>query len=85
MICHPGSIWGRLSNAGYKRQHEGTGESYNKRQCILVQCPVCDKPLQLTARSSQVHLCRMLGRDASSVTTFYKLNCGDCPVPDCLY
>ena len=48
-----------------------------------IRCVI--RPLQLTAGSSQVHLCRILGRDASSATTFYKLNCGDCPVPDCLY
>ena len=43
MICHPGAIRGRLSNDGYKRRHEGIGDSYNKRRCTEVQCPICQK------------------------------------------
>ena len=46
MICHQGAIRGRLSNDDYKRQHEGTGDSYNKQRCTGVQCPVCQKDLK---------------------------------------
>ena len=39
MSCHPGSIRGRCSIEGYKRRHEGTGETYSKRKGKRTVCP----------------------------------------------
>ena len=82
MVCHPGAIRGPLSNAGYKRQYEGTSESYNKLRCThQVQCPVFNKTL--TVESLQAHMRKVHRQDACSATAVtppaevsctYKLN-----------
>ena len=63
MICHPGEIRDRCSIEGYKRRHEGIGETYNKRRCIRVVCPVCD--VRLSAGSLKSHLRTQHGSDCS--------------------
>ena len=49
MSCYPGAIRGRCSMEGYKRQHEGTGDTYSKRKGKRTVCPVlsCGKDLAL--------------------------------------
>ena len=66
MICHPGSIRGQLSSAGYKRRHKDTGETYSKRRCIEVQCHLCHKILKVG--SLQTLMRRIHGRDISGAT-----------------
>ena len=63
MICHPGEIRDRCSIEGYKRRHEGTGETYNKRRCFRVKCQVCDT--ELSAGSLKSHLRTQHGIDGS--------------------
>ena len=65
MSCHPGAIQGRCSIEGYKRQYEGTGETYNKRKAKRTVCPLpgCSKDLALG--SLQSYLCTQHGMDAS--------------------
>ena len=66
MICHPGEIRDRCSMEGYKRRHEGIGDTYKKRRCIRVTCQVCDK--DLSAGSLQSHLRTQHGIDGSGST-----------------
>ena len=49
MSCHPGAIQGRCSIEGYKRRHEGTGETYSKTKGKRTVCsfPSCGKDLAL--------------------------------------
>ena len=65
MSCHPGTIRGRCSNEGYKRRHEGTGDTYVKRKGKRTVCPVpsCGKDLALG--SLQSHLRTQHGMDSS--------------------
>jgi len=66
MNCHPGAIRGRCSNEGYKRRHEGSGDTYVRRKGKRTVCPVpsCGKDLALG--SLQSHLRRQHGMDSSS-------------------
>ena len=41
---------------GYKRRHEGTGETYNKRKGQRTVCPPPDCGKDLTLGSLQSHL-----------------------------
>ena len=65
MNCHPGAIPERFSMKGYKRRHERTGESYNKRKRKRAVCPLpaCGKDLALG--SLQSYLCTQHGMDTS--------------------
>ena len=56
MSCHSGAIRGRYSMEGYKRRHEGTGETYSKRKGKRTVCPVPSCGKDLTLGSLQSHL-----------------------------
>ena len=74
MICHPGSIQGRLSDAGYKRRHEGSGESYLKRRYLIVKCPKCNKNFTAGSSHSQA-LYQLIKRHLTenNLFQFYRL------------
>ena len=56
MSCHPGAIRGRYSMEGYKRQHEGTEETYSKKKGKITVCPVLSCRKDLSLDSLQSHL-----------------------------
>ena len=64
MSCHPGEIRGRCSMEGYKRRHEGTGETYSKKKGkrTVYPLPSCGKASALG--SIQSHLRTQHGIDA---------------------
>ena len=66
MSCHSGAIRGQCSIKGYKRRHEGTRETYNKRKEKRTLCPLpgCGKALAIG--SLQSHLRTQHGMDISS-------------------
>ena len=57
MSCHPGAICGRCSTEDYKPRHEGTRDSYSKREGEKTVCPFpsCDKDLALGSLQSHYH------------------------------
>ena len=63
MSCHPGAIRGRCSMEGYKRRHEGTGETYSKRKGKRTVCPVTSCGKAWALGSLQSHLCTQHGID----------------------
>lgn len=54
MVCFPGPIRGRLSEAGYKRRHRHQGETFRQRKKRRVACSECGK--DLAAGSLPIHL-----------------------------
>ena len=72
MICHPSSIQGRRSDVGYKRRHEGSGESHLKRRYLIVKCSKCNK--NFTAGSLQA-LYQLIKRHLTenNMSLFYRL------------
>ena len=70
MSCHPGAIRDWCSEAGYKRRHEGTGETYSKRKGKRTMCPRLGCGKALAIGSLQSHLRTQHGMDATgSMTT----------------
>ena len=65
MSCHPGAIRGRCSMEGYKRRHEGTGDTYSKRKGKRTVCPVPSCRKDLVLGSLQSHLRTQHGMDFS--------------------
>ena len=65
MSCQPGAIRGWCLMKDYRRQHKGTGETYNKRKGKRTVCPVpsCGKKLVLGSLKS--HLRTQHGMDTS--------------------
>ena len=83
MSCHPSAIQGRCSMEGYKRRHEGTGETYSKRKGKRTVCPVtsCDKALALGSLQFHLRMQHGMGACGSIITEpitlaprLYKLN-----------
>ena len=66
MSCYPRAIRGQCSIKGFKRRHEGSGETYNKRKGKRTMCPLpaCGKDLALGFQ--KFHLCTQHGMDPSS-------------------
>ena len=69
MSCHPGAIRGRCSMEGYKRRHEGTGDTYSKRKGKRTVCPVpsCGKDLALGSLQSPLRTKHGIGSSSSII------------------
>ena len=65
MTCHPGEIRDRLSMEGYKRRHQGVGDSYQARKRHRVTCPFPECGKDLAAGSLQQHLRSQHGTESS--------------------
>mmetsp|Transcript_52012 Transcript_52012/g.58102 ORF Transcript_52012/g.58102 Transcript_52012/m.58102 type:complete len:167 (-) Transcript_52012:355-855(-) len=63
MSCHSGATRGQCSMEDYKRQHEGTGETYNKRKGKRTVCPSSDCGKDLAFGSLQSYLRTQHGMD----------------------
>ena len=70
MSCHPGAIQEWFSMEGYKHQHKGTEETYNKRKGKRTVCPLpaCGKDLTLVFLQSQLCMQHWIDASGSIIT-----------------
>ena len=54
LVCTPGYIWGKLSDAAYKRRATGEGETFRERKQARVSCTLCR--VTVTAFSLKGHM-----------------------------